>query len=91
MSSLIERLRNHPNAKYINELREAADALEINAEWIKNLRELLEIKDAEIERLREAIYWALGENGDFPIVDGPPYYRWRTELRVRSGLRPKGG
>ena len=52
---------------------------------------LAEMEDEQI-RLRSAIEWALGENGDFE----PPHeetanvkqgkYWWRSELRSRAGL-----
>jgi len=46
----------------------------------------------EIERLEGALRWALGESPpgmpEFPTVDGPPYYRWRTKLRELSGISP---
>lgn len=43
----------------------------------------------EIRRLRRAVKWALGENGDFPIrQDGQGAYWWRTELRRRAGMSP---
>lgn len=44
----------------------------------------------EIERLREAIYWALGERDEFPDEPEPlagkyrRRYHWRTELRRRA-------
>jgi len=57
----------------------------------KNLTEQQKV-EAQRDRLREAIYWALGERGDFP-GEPPPLagkyrraYHWRTELRRRSGL-----
>ena len=42
---------------------------------------------AEVERLRAAIRWALGEEGTFAerLADGPMYW-WRTELRKRAAL-----
>lgn len=60
----------------------------------------LAAKDAEIERLRNAVLWALGEVGEFPPnpaspdakgIQRRPYY-WRTELRSRAfGERNSGG
>jgi hypothetical protein len=43
----------------------------------------------EIRRLRRAVRWALGENGNF--AQRPPgagAYWWRAELRRRSGMSP---
>ena len=49
---------------------------------------------AEVERYERALRWALGEDPEgtppFPIVSGPPYYVWRTQLRLLAGLRPDG-
>lgn len=43
----------------------------------------------EIRRLRRAVRWALGENGDFAQrPDGAGAYWWRTELRRRAGMSP---
>ena len=49
--------------------------------------------EAEVKRLRETkerleagIRWALGEEGDFPPIEKPFFYGWRTELRVRTGM-----
>ena len=40
---------------------------------------------AEIERLRDAINWALGSNGDFrPREPGEGPYWWRKELSART-------
>lgn len=41
---------------------------------------------AEVQRLRDAILWALGENGEFDggLAGKKPYW-WRTELRKRAG------
>jgi hypothetical protein len=45
---------------------------------------LLGIAD-KIERLDEAVKWALGENGDFAQrPEGAGAYWWRTELRKRA-------
>lgn len=49
-----------------------------------------------IRQLKEAIYWALGERGDFPQEPAPlagkyrQRYWWRTELRRLSGLPING-
>jgi len=47
---------------------------------------------ADVRQFKEAIYWALGERGDFPS-EPPPLggkyrraFHWRRELRRRSGL-----
>ncbi len=49
---------------------------------------------AENKRFELALRWALGESPpdrpEFPVVDGPPYYRWRTDLRRMAGLRADG-
>jgi hypothetical protein len=43
----------------------------------------------EIRRLRRAVKWALGENGDFEQrPEGAGAYWWRTELRRRAGMSP---
>lgn len=48
-------------------------------------------KDAEIDRLRTAIRWALGEIDDFPLREpGQGAYWWRTELRRRAALKDHG-
>lgn len=45
--------------------------------------------EAENKRLREAIRWALGENGDFRYrEEGEGQFWWRKELRERAGLNP---
>lgn len=42
---------------------------------------------AENARLREAILWACGVRGEFPIrQDGQGAYYWRRELRMRAGI-----
>lgn len=43
--------------------------------------------DAKITKLRDAILWALGVNGEFRTrgeMEGQ--YYWRDELRVRAGI-----
>lgn len=67
---------------------------------LSKLQAELAAKDAEIERLRNAVLWALGEVGEFPPnpaspdakgIQRRPYY-WRTELRSRAfGERNSGG
>ncbi len=43
----------------------------------------------EIERLRIAIAWALGEEGDFQSrQEGDPPYWWRTKLRELARGNP---
>jgi len=65
---------------------------------VKTAQELAATRLQEVERLKrdvrqfkEAIYWALGERGDFPdkLPGCGPWY-WRTELRKRSGLPVNG-
>ncbi len=52
---------------------------------------LLEQQAAEIERLRAALEWALGTNGDFPgRKDGEGVYWWRILLRGRLGWKWDG-
>ena len=58
-----------------------------------DLMEALIELEAENNRYREAVKWALGQNGDFatqPDRDeyhGPERkYWWRAELRERAGL-----
>jgi hypothetical protein len=39
----------------------------------------------QVEEMREALKWALGESGDFRTrSDGEGYYWWRKELRERA-------
>jgi hypothetical protein len=43
----------------------------------------------DVARLRSAIRWALGEEGEFPLrPEGKGAYWWRTELRRRAGIAP---
>ena len=43
----------------------------------------------EIDRLKDAVKWALGESGDFgPRPKGTGSYWWRNELRQRAGILP---
>lgn len=48
---------------------------------------------AALERYERGIRWALGESPEgtpeFPVVTGPPYYRWRTKLREITGIMPR--
>ena len=38
-------------------------------------------------RYKDALHWALGENGDFrPRDDSEAAYWWRKELRTRAAL-----
>ena len=43
-----------------------------------------------VEALEGAIRWALGESPEgmpeFPLIGEPPYYRWRTQLRLLADL-----
>ncbi len=42
---------------------------------------------AEVGRLKDAVRWALGENGNFsPRERGQGAYWWRSSLRRRAGL-----
>ncbi|MEW8027810.1 MAG: hypothetical protein AB2806_08735 [Candidatus Thiodiazotropha sp.] len=48
-------------------------------------------RDMEIQMLKDAIMWALGENGEFnppgdKEVDQLKPFWWRKELRARAGL-----
>ena len=44
----------------------------------------------EVEKLRTAVLWALGQNGSFATrPDGAGAYWWREELRKRAGLENK--
>lgn len=65
-------------------------AHEANANLLSSSHELLRIataQQAELTRLREAIFWALGVNGEFPPrEDGDGPYWWRMELRKRAGI-----
>jgi hypothetical protein len=54
-----------------------------------SLRRSCEIceRDAEIERLREAIFWACGVGGEFRLrEDNEGAFWWRKELMERSGI-----
>lgn len=43
--------------------------------------------EEEIERLREAIFWACGVNGTFRLrEDGEGQFWWRKELRELAGI-----
>lgn len=43
--------------------------------------------EAEVARLRDAILWACGVRGEFPIRrEGQGAYYWRKELRERAGI-----
>ena len=73
----------------IERLEEFACALQVQASYLARTHAgNLE----KIERLEAALRWALGESPqgmpEFPVVDGPPYYRWRTKLRELSGISP---
>ena len=47
-------------------------------------RQLAE-REQEVERLREAVYWALGMRGAFRLrADGEGAFWWRKELRRRA-------
>jgi len=56
----------------------------------KALRVENERLQARIETLEGAIRWALGESPEgmpeFPLIGEPPYYRWRTQLRLLADL-----
>jgi len=80
------------------ELRCAKAQMEQLHAAVKTAQELAATRLQEVERLKrdvrqfkEAIYWALGERGDFPdkLPGCGPWY-WRTELRKRSGLPVNG-
>jgi hypothetical protein len=42
------------------------------------------LRDAD--KMREAIFWALGANGPFQQAKGRPRYWWRNELMKRAGI-----
>ena len=50
----------------------------------------IERLQARVEALEGAIRWALGESPEgmpeFPLIGEPPYYRWRTQLRLLADL-----
>ena len=85
--------------------QERVDELEVRCQELGDSRDrwqataqtqddLLNQQSAEVSRYETALRWALGESPpdtpEFPLVDGPPYYRWRTTLRLLAGLRPDG-
>lgn len=51
--------------------------------------EVVAEKDAEIERLRATIVWALGYTDFSPREEGDKPFWWRKELREKSGLTPE--
>ena len=102
MNDLIERLRderklgNRPVTKG-RLIAEAADEIErLTAdrdEWVrlwKNASNGVLSLQARVEALEGAIRWALGESPEgmpeFPLIGEPPYYRWRTQLRLLADL-----
>lgn len=53
----------------------------IECAYHQRMREALAEKSAEAKRLRNAIRWALGETGDFPVRQaGDGTYWWRIRL-----------
>ena len=51
------------------------------------LRQRIAELEGERDRLRDAVLWALGENGRFaPREENDPPYWWRKELRRRAAL-----
>ena len=81
MGDLIERLRDGLTLYSLN--AEAADRIE-------ELEAENERLQAKVEALEGAIRWALGESPEgmpeFPLIGEPPYYRWRTQLRLLADL-----
>ena len=56
-----------------------------NQEALQQLVDITDHQEAEIERLRAAINWALGETDTFHTRgDGEGAYWWRKELRHRA-------
>ena len=80
------------SAKMLRDLLSEIDRLRAELEVVhdvdRRIGHIIQERDtlrAENERLREAIAWALGENGDFRVrEDGEGRYWWRTELRARA-------
>ena len=58
-----------------------------DAEYRRDLERERDELRAEIERLREAIFWACGMSGSFPSRrDGQGQFWWRRGLRERAGI-----
>ena len=67
-------------AENANLLRANLDGVD----WYKQSRE-------EADRYREALVWALGAGGDFPLREtNQGFYWWRSELQKRAGLEWDG-
>ena len=95
MSDIVTRLRNHTKEHPEMSVRKGYSHGWFNQSTseTEEAADTIEQLQARNEKLEAAIRWACGESPpgtpDFPIVDGPPYYRWRTQLRVLSGIAPQ--
>jgi hypothetical protein len=60
------------------------DGLRVGRHWVEALQARADAAEAKVDKLTDAIFWALGEGGsDFHKHVGPnqPQYSWRARLR----------